>query len=138
MKACIGQETHEDGGFHLHVCAWYKAPLQFRGSRHLDIEWEGEWYHPNVKDKQIKSKKRALEYCSKQDPEPLQYNMDIKEETKARENHKRILGKRLLDGEPLHRLVQEEPSLLIGYANIKRDLAAYKRDVAEDKPDLPA
>lgn len=71
LKACIGRETHEDGNYHLHICAWYTKPLQFRGARHLDIEYNGETYHPNIKDKQVKSKKRALEYCTKEDPEPL-------------------------------------------------------------------
>ena len=41
MKACIGQETHEDGGYHLHICAWYKQKLEFRKADHMDIEWEG-------------------------------------------------------------------------------------------------
>ena len=58
LKAAVGQETHEDGNFHLHACAWYTKPLRFRGSRHMDIEWEGVTYHPNVKDKQVKSKQK--------------------------------------------------------------------------------
>lgn len=137
FKAAVGQETHEDGNYHIHACAWYTKPIRFRDPRHLDIEWEGRTYHPNIKDKQVKSKKKALGYCSKEDPDVLCFNMDIKEECKARESHRKILGKRLLDGEPLHLVVQEDPSLLFGYQRIKTDLAAYQRDVAEDKPNLP-
>jgi hypothetical protein len=68
----------------------------------MDLEYQGKTYHPNIKNKQIKNKNKALGYCAKEDPEPLQYNMDIKEETKARESKKKIisidlvLGKRKL------------------------------------------
>lgn len=104
----------------------------------MDIEYQGKTYHPNIKDTQVKSKAKALGYCSKEDPNPLCHNMDIKAETKARESHKKILGKRLMDGEPLHRVAREEPNLLFGYQRLKTDIEAYNRDVAEDKPDLPA
>ena len=137
-KACIGQERHEDGEFHLHVCAWYTNTLKFTDPGYLDILGEdGVKYHPNISGKQVKNRQKALAYCSKEDPDPLCYNMDIKEETKARECKRKILGKRLLDGEPLHELAQEDPSLLFGYNKLKQDLAAYHRDKAEAKPDLP-
>lgn len=77
-KACIGQERHDDGGLHLHICAWYTKPMKFRGATHMDIKDEdGNNYHPNIKNRQIENKKRALAYCSKEDPNPLCYNMDI-------------------------------------------------------------
>ena len=104
----------------------------------MDITHDGKTYHPNIKDSQIKSKKRALTYCSKEDPDPLQYNIDIKEETAAREQHKRILGKRLISGENLHDVVQEHPELIFGYKKLEADIAAYKRAKKEDKPDLPS
>lgn len=102
-KACIGQELHKDGGKHLHVCAWYTHQLNFNDPRYLDY---GK-HHPNVKDDRIKRKKHALDYCSKEDPNPLQFNMDIKEETAARKDHRKLLSKRLCDGEPLNKLVDE-------------------------------
>ena len=65
------------------------------------------------------------------------YNMDIKEETKQREGHRKIIGKRLLDGEPLHEVIADHPELIFGYARLEADIAAYKRAKAHDKPDLP-
>lgn len=91
-KACIGRETHEDGNYHLHACAWYTQRLTFRSADYMDLEYEGKTFHPNVKDKQVKSKKKALGYCAKEDPEPLCYNMDIKAETAARESHKKLIS----------------------------------------------
>lgn len=37
LKACIGQELHEDGNTHLHVCAWYTKALRFKKADHMDI-----------------------------------------------------------------------------------------------------
>ena len=133
LKACVSQEMHQDGDFHLHVCAWYTHRLSFTDSRYMDLEG----YHPNIKDSGIKRKKAALNYVSKEDPEPLQYNMDIKAETQARESHHKILGKRILDGTPLDELVTEDPSLIFGYKKLKADIEEYQRDRADNKPDLP-
>ena len=53
--------------------------------------------------------------------------MDIKEETKARESHRKIIGKRLIEGEPLARVVEEHPELIFEYTKLEQNLAAYKR-----------
>ncbi len=99
LKAAIGQEFHEDGGKHLHVCAWYTHPLKFERADYMDIKDEHDNnYHPNVKDRQVNNRKKALTYCSKHDPEPLEFNIDIKAETKAREDHSKILTKELIIG----------------------------------------
>ena len=79
VKACIGQEKHQDGNLHLHICAWYTTQLYFTDPTYLDIPYEGKFYHPNISDR-IKSKKKALAYTSKSDPEPLQFNMDLAQE----------------------------------------------------------
>ena len=133
LKAAIGQEKHQDGNHHLHICAWYTHELAFTDAKYLDIEG----YHPNIRDNRIKRKEKALNYVAKEDPEPLQYNMDIKEETKARESKKKILGKRILDGEPLTTLVDENPELLWDVNKLHIALTTYKRLKKEEKPDLP-
>ena len=48
LKACIGQEKHQDGNFHLHICAWYSQHLAFSDPKYLDIVYEETTYHPNV------------------------------------------------------------------------------------------
>ena len=60
--------------------------------------------------------------------------MDAKQETKARESKKTILGKRL-QTEPLHLLALEYPELIFGYAKLEGDIKAFKRASREDKPD---
>lgn len=126
VKACIGRETHQDGNYHLHICAWYSNGLRFSSADYLDLEG----HHPNVRGSRVQNKIKALTYCSKEDPEPLQFNMDIKAETLAREGHKKIIGKRLLDGEPLVEVMEEHPELLFGYKRLKADLGAYFKDRA--------
>ena len=114
--------------------------MKFRDVAHMDIkDDEGNWYHPNIRDRQINNKRRALQYCSKEDPNPLCYNMDIKEETKARESHSKILTKRILtEGVPLAQLVEQGEIPLNQLPQWERGLVAYKRMKKEDKPDLPA
>lgn len=48
--------------------------------------------------------------------------MDIEEETSARENHRRVLCKRLLDGANLVDEIGDDPTLLIGYKRLKMDI----------------
>lgn len=82
------------------------------------------------------SVKDAIKYVLKQDEVALQFNMDAEAEQKARTDKRKILGKRLLDGEALHALTDENPELLFEFAKIEQNLAAYKRAKKEDKPDL--
>ncbi len=60
--------------------------------------------------------------------------MDAKQETKARESKKRILGKRLTEGEKLEELVLEHPELLFGYAKLEGDIKAWKRAKKSNLP----
>lgn len=48
--------------------------------------------------------------------------MDIKAESDARDNHRKIICKRLLDGANLVDEVEEDPRLLIGYKRLKMDI----------------
>ena len=104
----------------------------------MDIKHEGKTYHPNIKKKQISNRKKALRYCSKEDPEPLEFNIDIKAETAARDGHKRILGNKLIKGEiTINQLVEDHPEYLFEYQKIASNLEAYKRSKREEKPDMP-
>lgn len=71
---------------------------------------------------------KVLAYVSKEDPHPLQFNMDIKADMAARNSHKKILGKRLCDGEPLVEVMKDHPELLFGYKRLKSDIKSYERD----------
>lgn len=96
-------------------------------------------HHPNIRGNKVQNKKAALAYCSKEDPNPLQFNMDIKEETAAREGKRKIIGKRLIE-EPnytLTQMVEENPSELYNLPQWEKALQTYKRLKGSDKPDLP-
>lgn len=86
------------------------------------MDFEG--YHPNVSGDRIRSDKRALKYIMKECPadQLVQFNMDAKAEQAAREGHRKILGKRLMEGEDLTVLTSEDPSLLFGYKRLKLDI----------------
>lgn len=86
-------------------------------------------YHPNVRGSKIQNKKAALRYCSKEDPTPLQFNIDIKAEQAAREGHRKIVATKLLSGEvTLVDAVKDDPSMLFGYKKLKMDLEQYLVD----------
>lgn len=55
--------------------------------------------------------------------------MDIREETAAREGHKKIIGKRLLS-ERLVDIVEEFPELIYDYTRLQKNILAYKCDKA--------
>lgn len=128
-KACIGQELHQDGNKHLHLCAWYTQPLRFDKPDYFDYFG----YHPNVSGDRIKSVKAALKYVSKECPldRLVQYNMDIKEETAAREGHRKILGKRLIT-EPLVEVLEDGNfDLIFDYTKLKTNIMQYHMDKEE-------
>lgn len=55
-------------------------------------------YHGDYKP--AKSAIGSIKYITKEDPEPLELgDMDYKHEIKARESHKRVYCKRIIDGE---------------------------------------
>lgn len=63
---CIGQEHHEDGGLHLHAWVSFKEKVRTTDTRYFDLRE----FHPNIL--RARSKKGSIEYCSKEDPEPLE------------------------------------------------------------------
>lgn len=105
----------------------------------MDLEYEGKTFHPNIKDKQVKSKAKALGYCAKEDPDPLCYNMDIKAETAARESHKKLISQDLITGKrKLTEAIESGDVTIFDAVKAHQGLQLYKRLKQEDKPDLPA
>jgi hypothetical protein len=54
--------------------------------------------------------------------------MDIVAETAAKQSHKKILGKRLMDGEDLADVMQDAPELIFEYKKLKTNIEAYFLD----------
>jgi hypothetical protein len=55
--------------------------------------------------------------------------MDIVAETAAREGHKKILGKRLMDGEDLLEVIKDDHAMIFDYKRIKMNVEAYRLDL---------
>lgn len=75
-KAIIGQETHKNGGKHMHGIAYLNEKLRSSDVRLLDYKG----YHPNLAA--MKNPKECLDYCTKEaKPEDIeQFNMDYEAE----------------------------------------------------------
>ena len=56
--------------------------------------------------------------------------MNIQEEQAARNGHRKILGKRLMDGEDLMTVIQDDTALIFDYKKIKANVEAYRLDLA--------
>lgn len=140
MKWVIGQESHEDGNKHLHACIFYTHELRFRRADYLDLTFEGNKYHPNIKGKRIQRKEQATKYCMKEDPEPLEGPHPwVKDENDARKGHHKIVTQLLIRKEKpmtIRELIEDEQMTLIEAPKWEAGLALYNRLSAENKADL--
>ena len=62
---CIAQETHEDGGKHLHILLKFSRKVNYKEEDCLDLQT----YHPNIQ--RPRSEKHVHKYCHKEDKDPL-------------------------------------------------------------------
>lgn len=63
QQHAIGQETHQDGNFHLHAYLQFDRKFSTRNERAFDIIDEGTTYHPNIQSP--RSVKAVIEYVTK-------------------------------------------------------------------------
>jgi len=92
----------------------YSATLNVKNPRFFDIAHDGKTYHGKYEP--AKSAIASIKYVTKHDQEPLELgSMDYKQETQAKECKKKILGKRLIEGESLVSLTIEYPEMLDKY-----------------------
>ncbi|AXH74718.1 MAG: Rep catalytic domain protein [Cressdnaviricota sp.] len=104
-KGIIGQEKHADGNLHLHAYVKYKTQVHTRNCKYFDIEYEDKTYHGKYEP--AKSAIASIKYVTKHDTEPLELgDMDHEQETKAKDCKKKILGKRLAQGEQLCKIIE--------------------------------
>lgn len=70
--AVIVQETHEDGGYHLHALVEYMQKRNIKNERAFDAtDDDGNIYHPNIET--VRNVIKAKNYLSKEDETPLLY-----------------------------------------------------------------
>lgn len=89
-------------------------------------------YHGNYQT--AKCSQAVVKYCTKDGSYVELGNMDVKQESQARQLNKKILGKRLCSGENLVDLVDEHPELLFNYRQLQANIKAYQEDKARAKP----
>lgn len=125
---CVGAELHQDGSPHLHAYLQLEKRYDCRDSSF----WDLQGYHGNYQS--ARKPLDALNYVRK-DKDFIEWgDLDVEGKVHAALGHTRYLGKRLIEGEPLHTLTEEYPELLFKYRDIKAGLAAYRQDCA---PVLP-
>lgn len=91
-------------------------------------------YHGNYKP--AKSAIASIKYITKEDKEPLELaDMDYKQEIQAKDSKKRILGKRLIEGEKLVDLVKENPEMLPDIKRWEAALETFHLLQLRNKPD---
>lgn len=114
-KAIVCRELHEDGKPHLHAFVKYTRKLDIRKPNYFDFQGS----HGNYQV--AKSYFAVCKYVRKGD-DILEYNMDAKAEEDCRINHKKILGRRLMEAAtPLDvaSIIEDEPELLFGAAKLR-------------------
>lgn len=132
LKAVIGREQHQDGEYHLHAYAKYDKAIDTINPRHFDLTYEGKDYHG--KYELAKSGLYSIKYCIKEDKEPLQIgDMDAQQEVAAKENKKKIIGKRMQE-EDLVDIVEEHPELMFDLVKLAANVQLYKQLKTRQKP----
>jgi len=128
----VAKEKHKNGNSHLHAFLKFHEPFRTKDPKFADFKG----FHGNYQG--ARSAKNVVKYCTKEDNYIA--NFDLEELLLQKKPEKEILGKRLLEGEELVKIVQENPKLLFGYQRLKNDLQFYIKDVEESKIelDLPA
>lgn len=67
-----------------------------------------------------------MEYCKKEGDYITFGDIDVEQYKSAVSNHRKILGKRLIDGDNLVEVVKENPELLFCYASLKNNLQLFR------------
>ena len=119
--AVIARELHEDGTPHIHAYVLLEKRFDCRQSSF----WDLAPFHGNYQ--KAKSIDAVVKYIKK-DGDILEYGeISWAEKIDSRQEHRRYLGKRLIEGEPLDDVVRDDPSLLFGLSSLHRDLCTWRQ-----------
>lgn len=119
--AVIARELHEDGTPHIHAYVLLEKRFNCRDSRF----WDLGPYHGNYQ--KARSIDSVVKYIRK-DGDILEHGeISWAEKIDSRQEHRRYLGKKLIDGAPLDEVVREDPSLLFGLSSLQKDLHTWKQ-----------
>jgi len=112
VKAVVAAELHKDGTPHIHVYVKYSKKLDIRQPARFDCDG----YHGNYQT--AKCSAAVASYCKKGTDYLELGDMNIVQEVSARSLNQKILGKRLMSGENLVDLCEENPELLFNYCKL--------------------
>lgn len=73
-KAIIARELHADGEPHIHAYISWKKKIDCRDERKFDYKGK----HPNIQ--KCKNIQATIQYCQKDDMEPLKFGFDDRDE----------------------------------------------------------
>lgn len=120
QQAVVSREEHSDGTPHLHVYLYFEERVSIKNARY----WDVEGFHPNI---QVAKSLKAVKDYIKKDGDILEFGIDYQEELSAIKDHRRALGKRLMDGEALVDVMKDAPELMFGFKKIYEDVEFYKK-----------
>lgn len=127
----IASELHANGDPHLHCYFKLDQAYRTRSCHALDLIDGETRYHGSYEG--CRSSKKVIKYCTK--AENYISNIDVAGMLSSGTT-RALLGKRLLDGEPLEQIVSENPSLLFGYSRLVQDLNLFKSH-QQKPPEVP-
>lgn len=118
--AVICREVHCDGSFHLH--AYVLLPKRYRVRN--PYFWDLEEFHGHYEH--AKCLTAVVRYIKKEG-DILEFGELVwAEKLGSKKEHRRYLGKRIIEGEPLENVVREDPSLLFGLHKLSQDVLTWK------------
>jgi len=118
----VAAELHEDGTPHLHAYICLQDTLETMNSRFWDL---GVYHGDYQKARDINA---VVKYIKKDGNILEEGDVSWAEKVDAKKEHRRALGKELIEGtKSLPEAVQENPSLLFGLRHLKQDLDTYRQ-----------
>lgn len=136
----VAEEEHKDGGVHRHCY----LELDIAVSKTVKVDFFNiRTFHPNIQT--AKSIERVIGYITKDghyitsfDGPTIQQFIEKYGKLKEKKMSKAEVGTRLLNGEPLEKLVGEYPQLIFDYMKLKGAFQLYSQHtkVVEDLDDV--
>jgi len=124
----VCRELHQDGSPHIHAYVALKNRFNCTNARFWDLNGQHGDYQA------ARNIDAVSKYIKKDGDYKEEGNIIWSQKVSARESHTKALYRRLVDGEPLHEVTKEEPTLLANYLKLKQNIAAFKADCALDLP----
>lgn len=127
-----GQEEHEDGGLHLHVCLGYVKKKDIDPSNYFEVNG----FHPNIASHKFGNVHDMINYCRKEDKEPIIVGTlpEVKDRKKTRREICAQMAKSASVEEGMQLLLREMPEEYMKSGKFYRSNLRDALHVQEDPP----